>query len=87
MKPAELSLEALTAAAKTIHKGNDRVKLSIFESAALRRAVEAYDAYLTQQLKTPEDRRDTFAAAATRFRRTLQAELDSLALGEPSDDT
>jgi len=61
-------------------------KISLFEAAALRRAVEAYDSYLSQQLKISEDRRDTFASAATRFRRTLQAELDTLAHGEASDD-
>jgi hypothetical protein len=83
---ARVTEDSLLAYARFIKTEHDRMKISLFEAAALRRAVEAYDSYLSQQLKISEDRRDSFASAATRFRRTLQAELDTLAHGEASDD-
>ena len=50
------------------------MKIGLFEAAATRRAVEAFDAYLTRQLELPDDRRDSVSALAARFRRLLEDE-------------
>ena len=60
------------------------MKIGLFEASALRRAVEAYDTYLSAQLALPADRRDSLDAAATRFRHIVSAERDAFG-GSPDE--